>query len=136
MFGRAGYLPNRIVREAHTYETIPMALAQVRRRTRRGVLPAGARGLVCIRCRIPFLSQKEPPGGGNNNGKQTYTGHVWGWAGGGSACIHEYIPSVNAWTSKHCSVEYEEGVNDYPETIAKPGAWNDPNQFYGVHFTQ
>lgn len=83
-----------------------------------------------------FLKQNEPPGGGNNNGVQALTEHVWGWAGGGAACIHEYIVTAGSWTSPHCSLEYQEGVNDYPGVDAKPGAWNDPNQWRGEHFTE
>jgi hypothetical protein len=83
-----------------------------------------------------FLSQNEPPNGGNNNGIEAVNGHVWGWAGGGGACIHEYIETAGVWTSPNCSVEYEEGVNNYADVETKPGAWNDANEWYGEHYTE
>jgi hypothetical protein len=85
-----------------------------------------------------FLNQSEPPSGGNNNGLERLNSHVWGWAQNGSGCIQEYIVTAKTWTSANCAFEASEGVNDYPgyAPLSKPGAWNNPNRFYGTHLTQ
>lgn len=85
-----------------------------------------------------FLNKVEPPSGGSNAGREKFNSHVWGWAQNGSGCIHEYIVTAKTWTSANCAWEASEGVNDYPNynALSKPGAWNNPNLYYGEHLTQ
>lgn len=85
-----------------------------------------------------FLNQVEPPSGGSNNGYEELNNHVWGWAENGSGCIHEYIVTAKSWTSANCAFYASEGVNDYPgyAPLSKPGAWNNPDRYYGYHLTQ
>jgi hypothetical protein len=86
-----------------------------------------------------FLNQSEPPGGGNNNGYEEYNTHIWGWAQNGSACVHSYIKTTNSWTSPSCAEEAPgTAVNVYYEYtfLGHPGAWNNPNLYYGTHLTQ
>lgn len=82
-----------------------------------------------------FLNKYEPPSGGGQ-GLTAYNNHVWGWAWEGSACIHEYIVITKSWTSPHCALERNAGVNNYPETSSTPGAWNNPELWRGEHKTQ
>jgi len=86
-----------------------------------------------------FLNHNEPPGQGNNSGHEEYDEHVWGWAQNGSACTHSYIKTTNSWTSPECS-EPPAGtaVNTYYEYtfLGHPGAWNNPELYYGEHLTQ
>lgn len=98
-------------------------------------LLAATAGVALAEETYTFLNKPEPPSGGGQ-GLNRYNTHVWGWADNGSACIHEYIEIAKAWTSPHCALLASEGVNDHPDTESKPGAWNDPNLFYGEHRTQ